>query len=220
MYKRLQAGLNADWKKVYNFHRSILVKPDEVLEDKNGNLKPIPTKPNNGKLKSNSGSIEDTRLAPASVASSVRQGPKARIVGKANAPRPRNTTLDGILAGVRGSVAKAKAAGATIGKTISQSAAASSRTALYGTGKIDADAKSLRRQMEKRQRAEARTQSKIAASKTKLYGMGPIDADAKSMRRQMERRTKLANSVGYQKELLVKEQQHNLQKHLLYLKSQ
>jgi TP901 family phage tail tape measure protein len=202
MYKRLQAGLNADWKKVYNFHRSILVKPDEVLEDKKGNLKPIPTKPNNGKLKSDSGSIKDTRLAPASVASSVRQGPKGRIVGKANAPGSKNATVNAILAGVKGSVAKAKAAGATIGKTISQSAAASSRTALYGTGSIDADAKSLRRQMEKRQRAEAKTQAKTAASRTKLYGMGPMDADAKSMRRQMERRTKLANSVAYQKRII------------------
>ena len=202
MYKRLQAGLNADWKKVYNFHRSILVKPDEVLEDKKGNLKPIPTKPNNGKLKSDSGSIKDTRLAPASVASSVRQGPKGRIVGKANAPGSKNATVNAILAGVKGSVAKAKAAGATIGKTISQSAAASSRTALYGTGSIDADAKSLRRQMEKRQRAEAKTQAKMAASRTKLYGMGPMDADAKSMRRQMERRTKLANSVAYQKRII------------------
>ena len=202
MYKRLQAGLNADWKKVYNFHRSILVKPDEVLEDKKGNLKPIPTKPNNGKLKSDSGSIKDTRLAPASVASSVRQGPKGRIVGKANAPGSKNATVNAILGGVKGSVAKAKAAGATIGKTISQSAAASSRTTLYGTGSIDADAKSLRRQMEKRQRAEAKTQAKMAASRTKLYGMGPMDADAKSMRRQMERRTKLANSVAYQKRII------------------
>jgi TP901 family phage tail tape measure protein len=202
MYKRLQAGLNADWKKVYNFHRSILVKPDEVLEDKKSNLKPIPTKPNNGKLKSNSGSIEDTRLAPASVAQSVRQGPKGRIVGKAYAPGSKNATVNAVLAGVKGSVAKAKAAGATIGKTISQSAAASSRTTLYGTGKIDADAKSLRRQMEKRQRAEAKTQAKIAASRTKLYGMGPMDADAKSMRRQMERRTKLANSVAYRKRII------------------
>ena len=202
MYKRLQAGLNADWKKVYNFHRSILVKPDEVLEDKKGNLKPIPTKPNNGKLKSNSGSIEDTRLAPASVAQSVRQGPKGRIVGKAYAPDSKNATVNAILGGVKGSVAKAKAAGATIGKTISQSAAASSRTTLYGTGKIDADAKSLRRQMEKRQRAEAKTQAKIAASRTKLYGMGPMDAEAKSMRRQMERRTKLANSVAYRKRII------------------
>jgi TP901 family phage tail tape measure protein len=202
MYKRLEAGKAADWEKVYNFHRSILVKPDEVLQDKKGNLKPIPTKPNNGKLKSNSGSISDTRLAPASVASSVRQGPKARIVGKANAPGSKNATVNAVLAGVKGSVAKAKAAGATIGKTISQSAAASSRTTLYGTGPIDSDAKSLRRQMEKRQRAEAKTQAKMAASKTKLYGMGPMDADAKSMRRQMERRSKLANSVAYQKRII------------------
>jgi TP901 family phage tail tape measure protein len=218
MYKRLHAGLEADWKKVYHFHRSILVKPDEVLQDKNGNIKPIPTEPNTVNLKSTSGKTEDSRLAPKSVVKAVRQGPKGRIVGKADAPdiniseqdlarnHPRGIKrlvdpAGAVVAGAKSSIAEAKTVGSTIGTTLSQSAAAASRTALYGGGSIDADAKSVRRQMEKRQREEARTQSRIAASRTKLYGTGPMDADAKSLRRQEEKRTKLANSVGYQKKI-------------------
>jgi hypothetical protein len=219
MYKRLEAGKNADWKKVYHFHRSILVKPDEVLQDKNGNIKPIPTEPNTVNLKSTSGKTEDSRLAPKSVAKAVRQGPKGRIVGKADAPDINISEQDlarnyprgvkrlvdpagAVVAGAQASIAEAKAVGSTIGTTLSQSAAAASRTALYGGGSIDADAKSVRRQMEKRQREEARTQAKIAASRTKLYGTGPMDADAKSLRRQMEKRSKIANSVGYQKRII------------------
>ena len=218
MYKRLQAGLEADWKKVYHFHRSILVKPDEVLQDKNGNIKPIPTEPNTVNLKSTSGKTDDSRLAPKSVVKAVRQGPKGRIVGKADAPDINISEQDlarnyprgvkrlvdpagAVVAGAKSSIAEAKTVGSTIGTTLSQSAAAASRTALYGGGSIDADAKSVRRQMEKRQREEARTQAKITASRTKLYGTGPMDADAKSLRRQEEKRTKLANSVGYQKKI-------------------
>jgi TP901 family phage tail tape measure protein len=214
MYKRLQAGLDADWKKVYNFHRSILVKPDEVLQDKKGDIKPISTKPNNGKLKSDSGSIKDTRVAPKSVASQVRQGPRGRVIGKADAPNidltKQNLSMpgsvvrlsDAVVAGAKTSIAEAKAVGSTIGTTLSQSAAAASRTALYGAGPVDAEAKSVRRRLQKIQREDAKTQAKIAASRTKLYGVGPIDAEAKSLRRQMEKRSKIANSVGYQKRII------------------
>jgi len=219
MYKRLQGGLEADWKKVYHFHRSILVKPDEVLQDKNGNIKPIPTEPNTVKLKSTSGDSKDSRLAPKSVASAVRQGPKGRIVGKADAPDINISEQDlarnyprgvkrlvdpagAVVAGAKSSIAEAKTVGSTIGTTLSQSAAAASRTALYGTGPIDSEAKSVRRRLEKIQRQEAKTQAKIAASKTKLYGTGPMDADAKSLRRQMEKRTKLAERVAYRQKII------------------
>ena len=33
MYRRLESGLNEDWKKVYNHHRAILIKPDELIEN-------------------------------------------------------------------------------------------------------------------------------------------------------------------------------------------
>ena len=223
MYKRLQAGLNADWKKVYNFHRSILVKPDEVLEDKKGATKPISTKPNNGKLKSDSGSIKDTRVAPKSVASQVRQGPKGRIMGKADAPPSRidltrqdlsmpgsvGRLSDGVVAGAKASIAEAKAVGSTIGTTLSQSAAAASRTLLYGTGPIDAEAKSVRRRLQKeatprfqREKMLKESQAKAAASRTALYGTGPMDADAKSLRRQMEKRSKIAAKIAYQERVI------------------
>ena len=206
MLERLREGAKVDWRQLHKLHSSIAIKPDEMIEDKKtGKLtKPKTTaKPSN--VVSSSGSSKDTRMTPTpKKGTRVVQGPKGKVVipGFASAPGSQNATVNAILGGVKGSVAKAKAAGATIGKTISQSAAASSRTTLYGTGKIDADAKSLRRQMEKRQRAEAKTQAKMAASRTKLYGMGPIDADAKSVRRQMQRRTKLANSVAYRKRII------------------
>jgi TP901 family phage tail tape measure protein len=211
MYRRLESGLNEDWKKVYNHHRAILIKPDELIENtKTGELrKPKTTQKPQG-VSSSSGKPADTRKAPALKENErvvqkpkPRRGPKGTILpGYADAPQARSSVSAAMVDGARGSLAEAKAVGANIGTTLSQSAAAASRTALYGGGSIDADAKSLRRQMEKRQREEARTQAKMAASKTKLYGTGPMDADAKSMRRQMEKRTKLANSVAYQKRII------------------
>jgi TP901 family phage tail tape measure protein len=203
MLARLRAGLKVDWKKLHQKHSSILVKPDEVQEDAKGNTKPIPTEPNNGKFKSDSG-IKDTRIASKEVESSVRQRPRLR--GKANAPEAMSTTTAAIVDGARGSVAEAKAVGANIGTTLSQSAAAASRTMLYGTGPVDADAKSLRRQIEKRQRAEAKTQAKANASKTALYGTtGPIDPVMRGRRKQAaleEKRSKLAAKVAYQQSVI------------------
>jgi len=221
MLARLRAGLKVDWKRLHQKHSSILVKPDEVLEDKDGNIKKIPTEPNNGKFKSDSG-IKDTRIASKEVESSVRQRPRLR--GKSDAPKasidiseqelartaPRGIKrivdpVGAVVAGAKTSIAEAKSVGSTIGTTLSQSAAAASRTMLYGTGPVDADAKSVRRQLEKRQRAQAKTQAKAAASRTALYGTGPVDADAKSMRRNAEKemkRSKLAEKVAYQQSII------------------
>jgi TP901 family phage tail tape measure protein len=225
MYKRLQAGLEADWKKVYHFHRSILVKPDEVLQDKNGNIKPIPTEPNTVNLKSTSGKTEDSRLAPKSVAKAVRQGPKGRIVGKADAPHINISEQDlarnyprgvkklvdpagAVVAGAQSSIAEAKAVGSTIGTTLSQSAAAASRTALYGTGPMDADAKSVRRRLQKIEREEIKqqkkTQARAAASKTALYGggAGTVTPFEKSLRRKGYTSSQIAEQVGYQQKII------------------
>lgn len=228
MYRRLESGLNEDWKKVYNHHRAILIKPDELIENtKTGELrKPKTTQKPQG-VSSSSGSPDDKRKAPELKANErvvqkpkPRRGPKGTILpGYSDAPHINISEQDlarnyprgvkklvdpagAVVAGAQSSIAEAKAVGSTIGTTLSQSAAAASRTALYGGGSMDADAKSLRRQMEKRQREEARTQGKIAASKTKLYGTGPIDADAKSLRRQIEKRTKLAERVAYRQKII------------------
>jgi hypothetical protein len=203
--ERLREGLGVDWTRLHQKHSTIMVMPDEVQEDSKGNTKPIPTTPNNGKFKSDSGSIKDTRLANVSVTDSVRQKPQPRKRGKANAPEASSTVAAGIVAGAEGTVTRAKTVGELIGKNISQSAALASKNALYGAGPVDADAKSLRRQIEKRQRAEAKTQAKAAASQQALYGSGPINAIEKSKRRnaQLEmKRSQLAEKVAYKQSVI------------------
>jgi len=219
MVQRLKEGLGVDWKEIHKLHSSIAVKPDEMLQDdKDGKLeKPKTTKLPSG-VKSSAGS-KDTRITQEPAGKRIVQAPKRVgkfiIPGKADAPQARVSVSAGIVDGARGSISEARAVGANIGTTLSQSAAAASRTALYGGGSIDADAKSMRRQMEKRQREEARTQARMAASRTKLYGTGPMDAGAKSMRRQMEKRSKIANSVGYQKRIISERAAINAQQPML-----
>ena len=196
-----------DWKAIHKLHTSIAIKPDEVLQDdKTGKITKPKTEKLPAKVKSSAGK-KDTLMTQEPKGKSIVQGiPKkvGRFVmpGKANAPEARVSAAAGIIDGARGSIAEAKAVGANIGTNISQSAAAASRTAMYGTGPVDAEAKSVRRQLEKRQRAEARSQAQAAASRTRLYGTGPMDSDAKSLRRQMEKRSKIANSVAYQKRII------------------
>jgi TP901 family phage tail tape measure protein len=213
MVDRLEAGLKVDWKKIHKLHSSIVVKPDEMLEDKKtGKLTKPKTKRKPANVKSSSGSPKDTRVMEEPKENQrVVQKPKRVRVGKvirpgfADAPESMSSVSTAIIDGARGSVAEAKAVGANIGTTLSQSAAAASRTMLYGMGPVDAEAKSLRRQQEKRQRAEARTQAKIAASKTRLYGTGPIDADAKSLRRQEQLRAKrsaIAEKAAYRQQII------------------
>jgi TP901 family phage tail tape measure protein len=201
MEKRLQAGLNADWKGIHQLHSSIAIKPGELFEDEKTEKL---TKPKTKQLPKNVESSQgkkDTLITTVPKGKRVVQGAPRRvgktiIPGAANAPEARSTIAAAIVDGARGSVAEAKAVGTTIGTTLSQSAALASRSLLYGTGPIDANAKSLRRQIEKRQRIEARTQAKAAASKKALYGDGEIDAIAKSKRRNAQKRSRLEQNVG------------------------
>jgi len=218
MLDRLREGAKVDWRALHKLHTSIGIKPDEKIENKKtGKQRKPKTEPMPAGVKSSAGS-KDTRITEKpKKGERVVQGPRGKVIipGYANAPESMSTTANAIVAGAKGSIAEAKAVGSTIGTTLSQSAAAASRTVLYGGGSIDADAKSMRRQMEKRQREEARTQARMAASRTKLYGTGPMDADAKSMRRQMERRSKIANSVGYQKRIISERAAINAQQPML-----
>ena len=226
MVDRLREGRNVDWKNLHKLHTSILVKPDEVVEDpKTKKTKKPKTTSKPAGVKSSTGSPKDTRLAPASLAPNIRQKPTV-LRGKSDAPQidiseqelartaPRgikrlSDPADAIVAGAKSTVAEAKAVGSQIGTSITQSVAAASRTALYGTGPIDANAKSLRRRLQKeatpkfqREKALKESQAKAAASRTSLYGTGPIDADAKSLRRQMEKRSRIAEKIAYQERII------------------
>jgi TP901 family phage tail tape measure protein len=210
MVDRLKEGKKVNWRNLHKLHTSILVKPDEVLEDKKtGKLTKPKTTPKPAGAKS-TGGPKDTRMADKPKKNQrVVQGPKrigkTIMPGFSNAPESVSSTASAIVAGAQGSIAEAKAVGANIGTTLSQSAAAASRTMLYGTGPVDAEAKSLRRQLEKRQRSEARTQARAASSRTMLYGTGPVDADAKSIRRYEEKQAKrslVAEKIAYREKII------------------
>ena len=165
MIDRLEEGRKVDWRGLHAKHSSILIKPDELIEDeKTGKLeKPKTTKKPRG-VKSSSGSPKDSRMTKKpKKGKRVVQGPKGKftVTGFNNAPESANAVGSSIVAGARSSIAEAKSAGQKIGLTISQSAAAASRTALYGTGPIDANQKSLRRKLQKMERDQKRL-SKIA----------------------------------------------------------
>jgi TP901 family phage tail tape measure protein len=165
MIDRLEEGRKVDWRGLHAKHSSILIKPDELIEDeKTGKLeKPKTTKKPRG-VKSSSGSPKDTRMTDKpKKGKRVVQGPRGKftVPGFANAPESANAVASSIVAGARSSIAEAKSTGQKIGLTISQSAAAASRTALYGTGPIDANQKSLRRKLQKMERDQKRL-SKIA----------------------------------------------------------
>jgi LysM repeat protein len=200
-----------DWKSIHKLHTSIAIKPDEVLQDdKTGKI----TKPKTEKLPANvksSAGKKDKLMTQEPEGKSIVQGiPKkvGRFVmpGKANAPEARVTSSTALIDGARGSIAEAKAVGANIGTNISQSAAAASRTLLYGTGPIDAEAKSVRRQLEKQERVRAKTQARINANKTSMYGTtGLIDPVMRGKRKQAElaeKRSRLAEKVAYQQQVI------------------
>lgn len=209
MLERLREGSKVDWRQLHKLHSSIGIKPDEKIEnEKTGKQRKPKTQAMPAGVKSSAGS-KDTRItAKPKRGERVVQGPKGKVVipGFANAPESQNTIGTAIIDGARGSVAEAKAVGANIGTTLSQSAAAASRTMLYGTGPVDAESKSLRRQVEKRQREEAKTQSKINANKTAVYGTtGAIDPVMRGKRKQAEleiKRSKLAAKVAYQQQVI------------------
>ena len=102
----------------------------------------------------------------------------------------------GLIIGAKETTPQAKEVGKQIGTAISGSAMppgsqSRNRAALYGTGPVDADAKSVRRQLEtvaKRQLAESKKQlaldEKISQSKKQLYGTtGEITQDMRTQRR-------------------------------------
>ncbi len=207
MLDRLKEGAKVDWRAIHKLHSSIGIKPDEMIEnEKTGKQRKPRTKKMPSGAQSSAGS-KDTRITDKpKKGERVVQGPKvkgkATIPGFANAPESQSSMGAAIVDGARGSIAEARSVGSTIGTTLSQSAAAASRTALYGAGPIDAEAKSVRRRLQKIQREEAKTQAKIASSRTKLYGTGPIDADAKSLRRQEARRSKIINSSAFRRKII------------------
>jgi hypothetical protein len=105
----------------------------------------------------------------------------------------------GLIIGAKETTVNAKAVGEQIGLAMSSAAMppgsqARNRVALYGTGPVDAEAKSVRRQLEvvaKRQLAESKKQlaldQKISQSKQQLYGTtGAITADMRTERRLRE----------------------------------
>lgn len=106
----------------------------------------------------------------------------------------------GLVLGAKGQIDDATVAGQQIGAAIKTGAVSGpmptgsqsrNRAALYGTGPSDADAKSIRRQLElveKRKLAEAKKQlkldEKISQSKQKLYGTtGEITQDMRTQRK-------------------------------------
>jgi TP901 family phage tail tape measure protein len=208
-----EARNNVDWTKIHTAHTTagkVAITPEELILNNKTKKTRKPKKEKLPKTVKSSGGPGDTVMtnAPGKNEQVVKPGKPPRRVGKvtipgfADAPRlvseggSTSSVATAVVDGARGSIAQAKNAGADIGKTISQSAALASKNALYGTGPIDAEAKSLRRQIEKRQRIEARTQAKAAASKKALYGDGEIDAIAKSKRRNAQKRSRLEQNVG------------------------
>jgi TP901 family phage tail tape measure protein len=211
MVDRLKEGKKVNWRNLHKLHTSIAIKPDEVLQDdKTGKISNPKTKALPAGVTSRAGLV-DKLVTQEPEGKSIVQAPKrlkrnTKLRGKADAPEARVSAATAIVDGARGSLAEAKAVGANIGTTLSQSAAAASRTMLYGTGPVDAEAKSLRRQIEKRQREDAKTQAKINANKTAMYGTaGPIDPVMRGRRKQAElemKRSRLAAKVAYQQQII------------------
>jgi TP901 family phage tail tape measure protein len=218
-----EARNNVDWTKIHTAHTTagkVAITPEELILNNKTKKTRKPKKEKLPKNAQSSGGSKDTVMttAPGKNEQVVKPGKpnvktgKLTIRGHSDAPTLVNaggvnssSVANAVVEGAKGSLAEARAVGANIGTTLSQSAAAASRTMLYGTGPVDADAKSVRRQLDKRQKAEAKTQAKAAASRTALYGTGPIDADAKSMRRNAQKemkRSKLAAKVAYQQSII------------------
>jgi TP901 family phage tail tape measure protein len=162
MIDRLEEGKKVNWRLVHAKHNAILVKPDELVEDEDGKTEKPKTRRKTRGVKS--GSPKDTReMNKPKKGKRIVQGPRGvRVPGFADAPESSSAIGSSIVAGAKSSIAEAKSTGQKIGLTISQSAAAASRTALYGSGPVDANQKSLRRKLEKLERDNKRL-NKIAA---------------------------------------------------------
>jgi TP901 family phage tail tape measure protein len=230
MIKRLEDARNVDWRKIWTAHTTagkVAITPDELVLNKKTGKTRKPTKEKLPKTVKSSGGPSDTVMttAPGKDEQVVKKAKgrtpsrrvgKVIITGHSDAPTmvsagsqsgtTASAVANAVVAGAKGSLAEAKAVGSNIGTTLSQSAAAASRTMLYGTGPVDADAKSLRRQLEKRQRAQEKTQARINASKTKLYGTtGDIDPVMRARRKKEEQRQKqsrLAEKIAYREQVI------------------
>ena len=232
-----EARSNVDWTKIHAAHTSagkVAITPEELVLNKKTGKTRKPKKEKLPKTVKSSGGPKDTAMiaAPAKNEQVVKPWVAPKKIGKVTIPgfsdaphiniseqdlartHPRGVKrladpVGAVVAGAQTSIAEAKAVGSTIGTTLSQSAAAASRTLLYGNGPIDAEAKSVRRRLQKeatpkfqREKMLKESQAKAAASRTALYGTGPMDADAKSLRRQMEKRSKIAAKIAYQERVI------------------
>ena len=92
MLERLKEGKNVDWKEVHKLHTSMVVKPDEMLQDEDTKKISKPkTKSLPSNVKSDSGSPKDKRLMEKpdkgkSVVQKPRRVGKIVLPGKADAP--------------------------------------------------------------------------------------------------------------------------------------
>jgi len=93
MIERLREGKKADWEKIHKQHTSILVKPDELVQDKKTKkLEKPKTRGKRAGTKSTSGSSKDTRIMEKpGKDKQIVQGTKTptrakRLVGRAYAP--------------------------------------------------------------------------------------------------------------------------------------
>ena len=132
MIDRLEEGKKVDWRLMHAKHNAIVVKPDELIEDeKTEKLEKPKTRRKTKGVKS--GSSKDTReMNKPPKGKRVVQGPRGvKVPGFSEAPLSSQEVKE------------------RIAKEHSQAKAAASRTALYGSGPIDAQQKSLRRQLQK-----------------------------------------------------------------------
>ena len=92
MVDRLKQGKKENWRALHAKHSSLLVKPDEMLEDEKGKLTKPKTKGKPSGTKSSSGKLADSKLTDKPkkgkrIVNVARRGPRGFIVpGQANAP--------------------------------------------------------------------------------------------------------------------------------------
>ena len=87
MVDRLKAGRGVDWKKLHKLHTSIVVKPDELIEqEETGKTKKPKTTSKPGNVKSSSKNPKDTKLAPA-----LKKGERVVQGQKADSRKVRKT---------------------------------------------------------------------------------------------------------------------------------
>ncbi len=145
MIDRLEEGKKVNWRLMHAKHNAILVKPDELIEDeKTKKLEKPKTRRKTKGVKS--GSSKDTReMNKPPKGKRVVQGPRGvKVPGFSEAPMSSQEVKQ------------------RIAKEHSQAKAAASRTALYGSGPIDAEQKSLRRQLKKLE-GNGKTLNNVAA---------------------------------------------------------